>query len=393
MKKISKILLALVLSIFMGIQGLNIQIKGAAGPIRPTTYGFIAQGGDEGYNDLITKAGMEKLTYTANETTLNYWAHIPKNKDGSAVKNLPVVLYMHGYSDGGNSTAPIQYHNAILYSLIKNQEKSDRQAIILVPQTPETLQQSPTNYLNAQWVDIAGPKDDQGWSKWNNKTFDMSTKARTANLNAVLSLLNKVQQENSADLDRTYVTGMSMGGYATWDLISRDDANIFAAAVPICGVGDPTKVENMKNVPIRTFHGGSDTTISPESTRLMYHNLRKYGNISYTEYPNENHGSWESAYSNTLDDNHNGKVNIDDLIEWMFNQSRKGTLDKKVDKEPLAQIVRDAKNEEEENHTLDDWKSLQAEIVKAEALIASESATYEQTKASAKVLDELINKI
>ena len=63
------------------------------------------------------------------------------------------------------------------------------------------------------------------------------------------------------------------------------------------------------------------------ATRLMYKEMRKYGNITFTEYADEEHPCWNSAYSPTLDDDGNGVSNLDDLINWMFNQSRNGTLD------------------------------------------------------------------
>ena len=85
---------------------------------------------------------------------------------------------------------------------------------------------------------------------------------RTKNLNTVVELVKATQRETKSDVDRAYVTGISMGEYATWDLISRNNENLFAVAMPICGVSDPGKVENMKNLPIQIYHGSLDTGIN-----------------------------------------------------------------------------------------------------------------------------------
>ena len=83
--------------------------------------------------------------------------------------------------------------------------------------------------------------------------------------------------------------------------------------MPICGVSDPGKVENMKNLPIQIYHGSLDTGINCISQQEMYTALIKQGNVSYTEYEKEEHSSWNAAYSPYLDDNKNGKNTIHHL--------------------------------------------------------------------------------
>lgn len=341
--------------------------------IRPYTFGFgSAEEVDEGVYDLVQAGDLKHLTFEdSTGYSINYWIHIPKDAEGKPVENLPLVLYMHGYSDGGgDNNIAIRYHNALLFKLIQDQDKPERQAIVLVPQTPNAMNpDGEEDWFKDQWVGIQADKDQDKWTQWNRETWSMDETPRTKNLNAVIELLDKVQKENKADLDRAYVSGISMGGYTTWDLISRDDSHRFAAAVPICGVGDPSKIENVKDIPIRMFHGGIDPVINPKSSRRMYQELRKYGNVTYTEYADEEHPCWNSAYSPVLDDNKNGVSNLEDLIDWMFNQSRKGTINGAVDKEPLVQILNEAKNAKEENYTETVWNTLQADIQVAEAAL------------------------
>ena len=93
------------------------------------------------------------------------------------------------------------------------------------------------------------------------------------------------------------------------------------------------------------------------------------GSVKYTEYADEEHPCWNSAYSPVLDDNENGVSNLDDLIDWMFNQSRKGTINGAIDKEPLIQILNEAKSAKEENYSETAWNTLQADIEVAETAL------------------------
>ena len=370
-----------------------IQAKGDV--LRPWTFGFGDKDEvDEGVYEMVEQSNLKHLTFEDSKgNSINYWIHVPTDEQGKPIENLPLVLYMHGYSDGGgDNNIAIRYHNALLFKLLSEQDNPDRQAIILVPQTPEAINTTEAKgEFSDQWVGIEPDEGEDEWTQWNNETWSMDETPRTDNLNVVVELINKVQSETKSDKDRAYISGISMGGYTTWDLISRDDSDMFAAAVPICGVGDPTKIENAKDIPIRTFHGSLDTVIDPNATRLMYKEMRKYGNITFTEYADEEHPCWNSAYSPTLDDDGNGVSNLDDLINWMFNQSRNGTLDGSVDKAPLQQMVNDAKNAAEKDYDEEDWSLLQTTITEAEKALAPEIGE-EETKKACLNLDTALSK-
>lgn len=390
-KYIKKALLIIVCAVMALVTGTYSVQAAAAGIIRPYIYGFgSADDGSEGVESLIKAGDLKHLTYTdSTGHEISYYAHIPKDDTGNPIENLPLVVYMHGYSDGGsNNNIVLRYHNAVLYKLIKEQDNPERQAVILVPQTPNaTNPGGETDWFKDQWVGIKGADK---WSQWNRTSWNMDETPRTENLNSVVELIKTVQSDTQSDVDRAYVTGISMGGYATWDLISRNDDQMFAAAAPICGVGDFSKIENAKNTPIRTFHGSLDSTISANSTRSMYKALRKYGNITYTEYPDENHASWNAAYSKTLDDNNNGVSNIDDLINWMFNQSRTGTLDGKIDKEPLRAILKEAKAVNRNTYDDEEWYAIQTEITNADRYLEDDTASLQEINACIEKMDALL---
>ena len=371
------------------IQATVIEQERPSDILRPYTFGFgSAQDGDEGATAMIEETGMEHLTFTdSSGYSINYWAYIPKDDQGDPIENLPVFVYMHGYSDGGGeNNIAVRYHNAIVFRLLQLRNDPDYQAIILVPQTPNAMNPATeSDYFKDQWVGIRG---NDKWSQWNIPTWDMASTPRTANLNAVVELIKDTQAKTNADVDRAYVSGISMGGYTTWDLISRDDADMFAAAVPICGVGDPQLAANAKDVPIWMFHGTVDDTINVRSSRIMYEELRKYGNVTYTEYSAEAHPSWNSAYSPTLDDDQDGMNNLDDLIDWMFNQSRNGTLDGTVDTAPLIGVIWDAQHESESAYDAARYAQLQAECERAQRLL--ENGDEEQIKESIRLLDAIM---
>jgi lysophospholipase L1-like esterase len=126
----------------------------------------------------------------------------------------------------------------------------------------------------------------------------------------VLAMLDAVGGEFGIDPDRIYVTGLSMGGFGTWDLITRHPEK-WAAAVPVCGGGDKTKAAAAKPVPVWAFHGLADGVVLPVRSRDMVAGLKSAGGVAaHTEYPGIQHDSWTFAYSEP------------NLLRWIFAQRR-----------------------------------------------------------------------
>ena len=131
------------------------------------------------------------------------------------------------------------------------------------------------------------------------------------NLRLVMDLLGALQKEFRIDTNRIYVTGQSMGGFGTWSIITEHPQQ-FAAAVPICGGGGPSRAARAKDVPIWAFHGTADGVVPVHYTRQMIAAIRKAGGKpSYWEYIGAEHaGTAERAYCEP------------GLINWLFAQSR-----------------------------------------------------------------------
>jgi poly(3-hydroxybutyrate) depolymerase len=129
-------------------------------------------------------------------------------------------------------------------------------------------------------------------------------------LRLTLEVLGQLRKEFSLDERRLYITGLSMGGYGTWDAIERHPA-LFAAAVPVCGGGDEALAARIKDIPIWCFHGGADNVVPVGRSRNMIEAIKAAGGKpKYTEYPGVGHNSWDKAYSEP------------ELAGWLFAQRR-----------------------------------------------------------------------
>jgi predicted esterase len=145
---------------------------------------------------------------------------------------------------------------------------------------------------------------------WSPKVPDAMPAEPSAAMRLVLDALAATQKAYHIDPARIYVTGLSMGGYGTWDIIARKP-NLFAAAVPVCGGGDPATAPKIARVAVWAFHGGNDGVVPTVRSRLMIDALKAAGAAPrYTEYPGVGHDSWNKAYADP------------ELVEWLFAQHR-----------------------------------------------------------------------
>jgi len=129
-------------------------------------------------------------------------------------------------------------------------------------------------------------------------------------MTAALEMLAALQSEYSIDPARILITGLSMGGFGTWDAVMRNPT-LFAAAMPICGGGDPGKAALLKALPIWAFHGSADDIVPVAATRQMVDALKAVGgSIKYTEYPGGGHNVWGQTYADA------------EVLRWLIDQHR-----------------------------------------------------------------------
>jgi predicted peptidase len=129
------------------------------------------------------------------------------------------------------------------------------------------------------------------------------------NMQVAINILLNVLDNHPVDRKRVYLTGLSMGGYGSWDLAARHP-EWFAAVVPICGGGDSASVARLVKLPVWAIHGDADPVVPVSRTRQMIEALREAGGKPhYSELPDVGHNSWTPGY-----DDPQG------ALPWMFQQ-------------------------------------------------------------------------
>ena len=204
-----------------------------------------------------------------------------------AGRRYPLVLFLHGAGERG-------YDNAMqllwgVWPLVTYMRQKGIEGYVIAPQCP----------AGKQWVD----------TPWSQLTHKMPEKPSEP-MSLVIELLDNAIKELPIDAGRVRVTGISMGGYGTWDIVQRRP-EVFAAAMPVCGGGDPSLAWKIRSVPIWTFHGDKDNAVPVVRSRQMVSALWQCdGNVRYREYPGEGHGCWIPTY------------NDNQVLDWFFSQSK-----------------------------------------------------------------------
>lgn len=124
------------------------------------------------------------------------------------------------------------------------------------------------------------------------------------------------------------VTGLSMGGFATFDTPLYDDLKLVRFIAPVCGGRSITELNPITAYPDVigfAFHGDADSTIRytrSESFVNAYNATHGEPDFKYRLYPGVGHNAWDKAYSIA-----NGE---DELTQWFnlqFNEAPQDHLD------------------------------------------------------------------
>lgn len=213
--------------------------------------------------------------------TLPYRIFIPEV--ASSGDSHPLVIFLHGGTGSGDdNVAQISGSNRRGAQVwIEPDNQSRYPCFVIAPQLPK------------------------GW-RWDAVGYSgISLYAEV-----LLELLEELKSEFPIDENRVYLTGQSLGGWGTWDLIAKRP-KLFAAAVPVCGGGDSSAVAGLRRVPVWAFHGRLDSEIPVQRSREMVEAFREAGaDVRYTEYNTLGHAVWDKAYAE------------EDLIGWLFSQRR-----------------------------------------------------------------------
>lgn len=125
----------------------------------------------------------------------------------------------------------------------------------------------------------------------------------------LLELLAHIRTHYNVDEDRIYLTGLSMGAFGTWRL-AADHPGMFAAAVPVCGQGDPANGPKLTKLPIWAWHGTLDRAVPFEKSVEMVEAIKAAGGakVRFTSLEHIGHASWQAAYQSS------------DLYDWLDQQ-------------------------------------------------------------------------
>ena len=198
-----------------------------------------------------TKAEFKKEVKV--EKTISYILDLPTDAKGK----LPLIVFLHGSGERGTNLDLVKAHSPFTYkNLIKEP------VAILAPQCPDGM-----------WWDTQ----------------------------AIYFLIKEIVQKYKIDESRIYLTGLSMGGWGTLKL-AGEHPEMFAAVAPVCAPTDmvmEATIQNYKDLNLKIYQGGMDDIVVPENAFKFYQALHPINpKAELIIYPNDNHNSWDSTYSN-----------------------------------------------------------------------------------------------
>ena len=228
---------------------------------------------------------FEKEAFEFEKETLSYRILKPLNYNSN--KQYPVHLFLHGAGERGNDNVSQLVHGGKLF--LKKENREQYNSWVIFPQ--------------AQKNDWWGYKDPY--------KFDYNVKESKA-MSLVVKLMDDFTQRKDVNPNKVFVSGLSMGGMGTFVILNLRP-EMFAAATPICGDGDPSLVSNYsKKVPVWIFHGSDDTVVSPKkSLKMAKAIIENGGSPKITFYENVGHDSWNNAFAEK------------DFLKWIHSKSKK----------------------------------------------------------------------
>jgi predicted peptidase len=226
--------------------------------------------------------GFVARAYRSGAKTMPYRLFTPRGYDKQ--QQYPLIIWLHGA--GGIGTDNLQQISgdqvAGTRAWVKASVQAKHPAFVVVPQSSG------------------------GWGA--QPVEEVSHDALSAPLVMVVSIVESLEREFNIDPHRIYVAGQSDGGYGTWDLITKQPG-LFAAAIPICGGGDPEHAARLVKIPIWAFHGDADTAVRVSESRSMIAAITKAGgHPRYSEYKGAGHDIWPRVFAEP------------ELIDWVFSQ-------------------------------------------------------------------------
>ncbi|MBW8685073.1 carboxylesterase family protein [Chitinophaga rhizophila] len=233
--------------------------------------------------------------FSHNGDSLRYRMLLPEGYD--AHKAYPLIMFLHGSGERGADNAAQLVHGGKLF--LKDSVRKGFPAIVIFPQCP----------ADSMWSTMIVKRDASG--KAIDRSFSDATDKQATPGALVMMLTDSLVKAGKADSKRLYLGGLSLGAIGTFDILARYP-DTWAAAFPICGVGNVDNAAKFSKVPMWIFHGAADNVVLPAGSRNYYEALKKLkADVKYTEYPGVGHNSWDNAFAEPQ------------LLPWLFSHKKK----------------------------------------------------------------------
>lgn len=201
---------------------------------------------------------------------LGYYVYEPKREKE---EKLPLVVFLHGAGERGDGEGELdKIFNIAIPRMIKEGKKYP--AVVLMPQCPSNM-------------------------VWNDIVF------------ALKNLIDSIVLKYNIDDKKISITGISMGGYGTWEM-GMLFPEFFSAMAPVCGGGLSWRCFLLKDTPIWAFHGDQDEVVPITNSLELVDAVNKNdGQAKLTILPKHGHDIWHQVYEQT------------DIIEWLISNQLK----------------------------------------------------------------------
>jgi predicted peptidase len=191
-----------------------------------------------------------------------------------ADERAPLILFLHGAGERGSDNEA-----QIGYGFFRSAAGifGETRYFVLAPQAP----------ADDAWTSVR---------KWSEPVVTLAPHPTQA-LATALALMDEVVREEQVDPRKVAVVGLSMGAFGCFDAVARRPET-FAAAVAVCGNGDPAAAQRMARVPFWLAHGVDDPLVPVTGSKTMAEALRHAGcDVTYEALSGVGHAAWDPAFS------------------------------------------------------------------------------------------------
>ena len=234
-------------------------------------------GAQAAHSQPAQETGFLNRTVESNGTSYKFQVYLPeeyrKPEEDREHRRWPVILFLHGRGERGSEGL---WQTQVGLPQQVRDHPEHWPFVIVMPQCP----------LHHFWTDA--------------EMLEMASAA-----------LTQEEREFHTDPDRTYLSGLSLGGYGAWELARETPHRWAALAIAASGIFWSYAPERWKEqatlpeeyakaigkTPIWLFHGMDDNVVAPRQSELMFEAFKaESGHIRLWEYQGLKHDCWTRAY-------------------------------------------------------------------------------------------------